>query len=98
MYKTAGSRTTVSEGHHEFESGPLRHPVIVRSVVRGSSYAQAAVDHVLDLRGGPKKSDSWLSEDSALIHGESRMNRSKRNETTPAQSLSGLQSKGSTDS
>src|SRR4051812_47018100 len=48
-------------------------------------------------RGGPKKSDSGLSEDSALIRGESRMNRSKANETTPPQSLSGLRSQGSTD-
>jgi transposase len=44
-------------------------------------------------RGGPKNSDAALSQDSARIRGESRKNRSKANETTLPQSLSGVQSK-----
>jgi DNA repair protein RadC len=44
-----------------------------------------------DERSGPKKSDSRISEVSALIDGESRMKRSKTDETTPPQPRSGLQ-------
>ena len=42
-------------------------------------------------RSGPKKSDSRISEVSALIDGASRMKRSKTDETTPPQPRSGLQ-------
>ena len=48
----------------------------------------------IPMRDGPKKSDSRISEVSALIDGASRMKRSKTDETTPPQSLGELQSEG----
>lgn len=50
----------------------------------------------MQIRGGPRNSDSRLSEVSALIIGASRVNRSKTDETTPPQPRTGLQSEGGT--
>ena len=74
---------------YQTEDGKTRLEVQVQGETVWLSQAQMS-GLFQTTRGGPKKSDSGLSEDSALICGASRINRSKADETTPPQSRTGL--------